>query len=34
MLTDTPGGADQLAGADTPRDDALPVEVENAPLDP
>jgi len=35
MLTDTPGGADHLAGrADTPRDGDVPVEVENAPLDP
>jgi len=34
MLTDTPEGADHLAGADTPRDDDVPVEVENAPLDP
>jgi len=35
MLTDTPGDTDHIAGrADTPRDDDLPVEVENAPLDP
>jgi len=35
MLTDPPGDADQLAGrADTPRDGDVPVEVENAPLDP
>jgi len=35
MLTDTPGDADQLAGrADTPRDGDVPVELENAPLDP
>jgi len=34
MLTDPPEGADHLAGADTKRDDDLPVEVEYAPLDP
>jgi len=35
MLTDTPVDTDHLAGrADTPRDDDVPVEVENAPLDP
>jgi len=35
MLTDPPGDADHLAGrTDTPRDDDLPVEIENAPLDP
>jgi len=35
MLTDTAGDADHLAGrADTPRDGDVPVEVENAPLDP
>jgi len=34
MLTDTPRDADHLAGADTQHDDDVPVEVENAPLDP
>jgi len=34
MLTDTPVDTDHLAGADTPRDDDVPVEVENAPPDP
>jgi len=35
MLTDPPEGADQMAGrADTQRDGDVPVEVENAPLDP